>query len=182
MRLKVVFFAALVGLAGALVVFGACRQRPEPASDPPNADAPIVAERTRSKPNDVLDLEYKERRPIGVVSPQQLYDAFTRNLIAAEANYEGQFVKVVGPLVGMRRDADVAILKIGLGATYAPGASIDAQFNREDEGPFKDLTIGQVVSVIGSPRHDATDGLVLLRSMIAPSENLPPQNATNPNP
>jgi hypothetical protein len=136
----------------------------------------------KSKANDVLDLAYTERRPIGVVSPQQLYDAFTRNLFAAEANYEGQFVKVVGPLVAMRRDSDVAILKLGLGPTYAPGASIDAQFNREDEGPFKDLTIGQVVSVIGSPRHDATDGLVLLRSMIAPSEHLPPKSTASSKP
>lgn len=138
---------------------------------------------TRSKAQDILELEYKERRPIGVVSPQQLYDAFTRNLFAAEANYEGQFVKVVGPLVGIRRDdSDGSILKLGLGPTYAPGASIDARFAREDEEPLKNLTIGQVVSIIGSPRHDATDGLLLILCMVAPQENIPAKSVASPKP
>ena len=148
-----------------------CRLPPNaPAGDQSNPPDQIVASRT-TRLGSLLQLEYSERRPIGVVSPQQLYDAFTRNQFAAESNYEGQFVKVVGPLIGMRQNnSDVAVLKLGLGPTYAPGASIDARFDREDEGPLKDLVVGQVVSVIGSPRHDATDGLVLLRCMVAPVE------------
>jgi hypothetical protein len=92
-------------------------------------------------------------------------------------------VTVVGPLVGIQRDnLDVAVLKLGLGPTYAPGASIDAIFNFEDEGSLKDLTMGEVVSVIGSPRHDATDGLVLLRCMITPRENVPAKSVASQKP
>ena len=137
-----------------------CRQ-PHPSQEP-------AGESPRESPP--IDVEHKELQAIGVTSPQQLYDVFNRSRSAAESNYDGQFVKVVGPLVGMRRDDGGAVLQLGLGPTYAPGASIDARFEREDEEPLKDLKLDQVVSVIGSPRYDAVNGLVLLRCMIAPAE------------
>jgi hypothetical protein len=154
-----------------------CR-RPSPkaqdsqaAASQANPHDQLVSELTRSKAGDLLQLENEERRPIGVFSPQQLYDEYTRNQVAAESNFNGQFVKVVGPLVGIRRDdPDVGVLRLGLGPTYAPGASIEARFSPEDEGPLKELTVGQVVSVVGSPQYDATDGLLLLRCMIAPED------------
>ena len=159
----------LVLLLAAMIDGAACRRTPPADNQPKPYDQIVASATTRS--GSLLQLEHAERRPIGVVSPQQLYDAFTRNQFSAESNYEGQFVKVVGPLVGMRQDnSDVAVLRLGLGPTYAPGASIDARFDREDEGPLKDLVVGQVVAVIGSPQHDATDGLVLLRCMVAPAK------------
>jgi len=156
-------------LVAATIGFAACSRTP-PAGHQPNPHDQIVAG-TLTRSGSLPELEHAERRAIGVVSPQQLYDAFTRNQFSAESNYEGQFVKVVGPLVEVRRDnSDVAVLRLGLGPTYAPGASIDARFDREDEGPLKDLAVGQVISVIGSPRHDATDGLVLLRCLLDPTK------------
>lgn len=119
-----------------------------------------------------LDPLNQDRRPIGMFSPQQLYDEYTRSVLAAESNYDGQFVKVVGPLVGMHRDElNGAVLRLGLGETYAPGAGIDARFAAEDEEPLKDLKLNQLISVIGSPRRDATNGLVLLRCMLAPDKD-----------
>jgi hypothetical protein len=160
----------ILGLLVAVTIGVAACSRTPPAGHQPNPHDQIVAG-TTTRSGSLPQLEHAERRPIGVVSPQQLYDAFTRNQFSAESNYEGQFVEVVGPLVGMRQDnSDVAVLRLGLGPTYAPGASIDARFDREDEGPLKDLVVGQVVSVIGSPQHDATDGLVLLRCMVAPTQ------------
>jgi hypothetical protein len=161
----------------ALVTIGAagCRQ---PAQQTPQSMATAVPTHDRAI------RETAERRAIGVASPQQLYDAYTRNRISAEANYDGQFVKVIGPLVGVERDdPDATVLRLGLGATYASGASIAARFNREDEGPLKDLTVGQVVSVIGSPRYDATDGLVLVRCLLAPrADTLATGDAARPEP
>jgi hypothetical protein len=157
-------------LLAATIDFAACRQRPHPADSQPNPHDQIAAS-TTARSQSLLPLETMERRAIGVVSPQQLYDAYTRNQSAAESNYDGQFVKVVGPLIGLGRDSlDTAVLRLGLGESYAPGAAIEARFNREDEGPLKDLKLDQVVAVIGSPRYDATDGLVLLRCMVAPRE------------
>jgi putative nucleic acid binding protein len=162
--------AILVLLVLATIDFAACR-RPSHSADPqPNPSDRIPAS-TTTRSNNLFQLETMERRAIGVVSPQQLYDEYSRSQFAAESNYDGQFVKVVGPLIGIRRDSlDAAVLRLGLGPTYAPGAAIDARFNREDEGPLKDLQLDQVVAIIGSPRYDATDGLVLLRCMIAPRE------------
>jgi hypothetical protein len=152
-----------------MIGFAACNRTPSAGHQPNLSDQVVPSTMTRS--GSLPQFEHAERRPIGVVSPQQLYDAFTRNQFSAESNFEGQFVKVVGPLLGIRRDnSDVAVLRLGLGPTYAPGAAIDARFDRPDEGPLKDLTVDQVVAVIGSPRHDATDGLVLLRCLLAPTE------------
>ena len=140
----------------------ACRPQPSPVgratiAGETNPDDKTIAEMSRS--TKLLDLEGQDRRAIAVVSPQQLYDDHTRNRFAAESNYDGQFVKVVGPLVGMRRDDfDVAVLRLGLGPTYAPDAAINARFNLEDEGPLKELKLDQIVSVIGSPQYDAAAG------------------------
>lgn len=162
--------AAVVLLLAATIDFAACSQPSRSAGRQPSSSDQIAAS-TTTRSETVLPLETMERRAIGVVSPQQLYDEYTRSRPAAESNYDGQFVKVVGPLIELRRDSlDAAVLRLGLGPTYAPGAAIDARFNREDEGPLNDLTLGQVVAVIGSPRYDATDGLVLLRCMVAPRE------------
>jgi hypothetical protein len=171
--LAVAVTIVIIGTAG-------CR-RPSPtaqhsqsAAGQSNPYDRIISEMTRSKVDNLIELENKERRAIGVFSPQQLYDEYTRNQFAAEANFDGQFVKVVGPLVGIRRDdLNAGVLRLGLGPTYASGASIEARFNPEDEGPLKGLTVGQVVAVIGSPQYDATDGLLLLRCMIAPPEDGP---------
>lgn len=162
--------AILVLLVAAMIDFAACRQPPNSAGHQPNRSDQIAASTTTRSEN-LLHLETMERHAIGVVSPQQLYDEYTRSQFAAESNYDGQFVKVVGPLIGIRRDSlDAAVLRLGLGPTYAPGTAIDARFNREDEGPLKDLKLGQVVAVIGTPRYDATEGLVLLRCIIAPRD------------
>ena len=162
--------AILVLLVAATIDVAACRQPPNSTLRQPNR-ADQIAASTTTRSNKLVPLETMERRAIGVVSPQQLYDEYTRSRVAAESNYDGQFIKVVGPLIGIGRDRlDTAVLRLGLGRTYAPGAAIDARFNREDEGPLKDLKLDQVVAVIGSPRYDATDGLVLLRCLIAPRE------------
>ena len=162
--------AILVLLVAATIDFPACRQPSHSAGRQPDPSDQIAAS-TTTRPDNLPRFETMERRAIGVVSPQQLYDEYTRSQFAAESNYDGQFVKVVGPLIGIRRDRlDAAVLRLGLGPTYAPGAAIDARFNREDEEPLKDLKLDQVVAVIGSPRYDATDGLVLLRCMVAPRE------------
>lgn len=162
--------AILVLLVTATIDFAACGQPSTPPGRRPNPSDQTGGIMTRS--NNLLELETMERRAIGVVSPQQLYDEYTRSQFAAESNYDGRFIKVVGPLIGIGRDGlDAAVLRLGLGPTYAPGAAIDARFNREDEGPLKDLKLDQVVAVIGSPRYDATDGLVLLRCMVAPRED-----------
>jgi hypothetical protein len=159
---------AMLLLLAATIDVAACRQPPHPAgSGPIPTDQRVASTVTRS----TRQLDTTQRRAIGVVTPQQLYDAYTRSRVAAESNYDGQFVKVVGPLIEIRRDRiDTAVLRLGLGTSYAPGAAIDARFNREDEGPLKDLKLDQVVAVIGSPRYDATDGLVLLRCIVAPPE------------
>jgi hypothetical protein len=163
--------AILVLLVAATIDCAACRQPSHSAVPQPNPSDQIAASIT-TQSKTVLSLETVERRAIGVVSPQQLYDEYTRSQFAAESNYDGQFVKVVGPVAEILRDSlDAAVLRLGLGPTYAPGAAIDARFSREDEAPLKDLKLGQVVAVIGSPRYDATDGLVLLRCMVAPRED-----------
>jgi hypothetical protein len=176
-------------VAATIVIIGAagCRrhsstaQHSQAAAGQANPHDRIMSEMTRSKVDNLIELENKERRAIGVFSPQQLYDEYMRNQFAAEANFDGQFVKVVGPLVGIRLDdLDAGVLRLGLGPTYAPGASIEARFNPEDEGPVKELTVGQVVSVIGAPQYDATDGLLLLRCMIAPPEDAPKSLSSPP--
>jgi hypothetical protein len=150
----------LVLLIVSTVSLHSCRQ--------PNPQPNVAGESRRE--SQVVEPENTERRPIGVTTPQQLYDVYNRSRSAAESNYDGQFVTVVGPLVGIRHDDAGTVLQLGLGPTYAPGASIDARFDREDEAPLRDVKLDQVVSVIGSPRYDAANGLVLLRCMIAPPD------------
>jgi hypothetical protein len=150
----------LVLLIVSTVSVPGCRQ--------PGSPQQVAGESRRERPD--VEPENRERRAIGVTTPQQLYDVYNRSRSAAEANYDGQFVKVVGPLVGVRRDGAGTVLQLGLGPTYAPGASIDARFDGEDEEPLRDLKLDQVVSVIGSPRYDAANGVVLLRCLIAPPE------------
>jgi hypothetical protein len=125
--------AILVLRVAAMIDVAACRGPSHSAGRQPNPSDQIAAS-TTARSNNVLSLETLERRAIGVVSPQQLYDEYTRSQFAAESNYDGQFLKVVGPLIGIGRDRlDAAVLRLGLGPTYAPGAAIDARFNREDE-------------------------------------------------
>src|SRR5438552_3770148 len=96
--------SALVLLLVAAINFTiGCSQQPGPVGGQPKPSGDVVAS-TMGQSKSPLQLEKTERRPVGVVSPQQLYDEYTRNQVAAEANYDGQFIKVVGLLIGLQRD------------------------------------------------------------------------------